>query len=201
MATKAGICNMALSHLGVGKEIANLETEKSAEAQACRRFYDEVLSVTLRDFPWPFATKIAALALIEANPNSLWAFSYRYPTDAVYIRRILSGIVPETEASRVSFQLARDSAGKILYTSWEDAEIEYTTLVTETEQYPSDFTMAFSLRLASYLAPRVTAGDPYKLGDRAERKYMMEISQSRATSHNEEAPNRVPESEFITGRE
>ena len=56
---------MAISHLGVGKEIENFDTENSEEANACRRFYRVALEASLRDFSWPFATQNITLALIE----------------------------------------------------------------------------------------------------------------------------------------
>src|SRR5665648_440114 len=96
MSSATEICNMALGHLASGKEIANLETERSAEAIACRRFFDSARDAVLRDFSWPFATKIKALSLIEEDPNSEWAYSYRYPTDCLNFRRILSGTRTDT---------------------------------------------------------------------------------------------------------
>ena len=75
--SKTEIANLAISHLGIGKTIANLELEKSQEAIACRRFYDTVRDSSLRDFPWPFAGKIQALALVSNE----WLYAYQYPSD------------------------------------------------------------------------------------------------------------------------
>ena len=47
MASSTEIANLALSHLGNGTEIADLETERSSEASACRRFYDVALAQVL----------------------------------------------------------------------------------------------------------------------------------------------------------
>src|SRR5438046_2758921 len=86
------IANMAISLIGIAKEIANLDSENSAEAKACRRFFANVRDTVLGDFPWPFATKFATLSLVQTDPNDDWGFSYNYPSDALKIRRILSGI-------------------------------------------------------------------------------------------------------------
>lgn len=48
MATKVEIWNMALSHLGVSKEVASV-TERSKEAEACNRFYDSCVAALLTD--------------------------------------------------------------------------------------------------------------------------------------------------------
>jgi len=102
MSSETEICNMALSHIGVGKEIANLDTERSQEASACRRYYENLRDKVLRDFRWPFATKFVELALIEETPTIEWRFSYRYPTDCVKMIRILSGGNPSVASTNVN---------------------------------------------------------------------------------------------------
>lgn len=201
MSSKTEICNLALSHLGVGKEIAILESERSQEASACRRFYDTALDATLRDYPWAFATKIVALGLIEEDPNDEWLYSYRYPTDCVFIKRILSGIKNDTRQTRINYRILSDSAGRIIYTDQENAEAEYSYRVTDTSLYPSDFIMALSYRLAHYIAPRVTAGDPYKLKREVMELYLLEIGRAKSNNNNEEQDAEDPESEFIRVRE
>lgn len=201
MASKTEICNLALSHLGVSKEIANLDTERSAEASACRRFYETARDAALRDFPWPFATVMQPLGLIEEDPNTEWAFSYQYPVNCMKIRRILSGSRNDDRQSRVPYKIARGSSGAVIFTDAEDAEIEYTFKETDAGRYQPDFIMALSLRLAAYIAPRITAGDPTKLGDRALSLYRFELSKAEATSVNEEQDDELPESEFIRGRD
>lgn len=199
--SEIAICNMALSHLGVGKEIANLETETSQEAAACRRFFSVARDNTLRDYPWPFTTKIQALALIETDPNDEWNYSYRYPSDCLRLRRVLSGIRNDNRQTRVPYKIAQDAAGQLIYTDTENAEVEYTIRETDPSRYPSDFVMAFSLRLASYIAPRLTKGDPFKLGDRALQLHQYEVQKAMASAHVEEQQEELPDSEFIRERE
>lgn len=194
---------MALAHIGIGKDISNLETESSEEARACRRFYDTARDATLRDFPWPFATKIIAISLIETftgTSNKEYTYSYRYPSDCLDVRRIKSTIRNDTRQSRVPLKILKDDAARIIYTDTEDAELEYTVRVTDPSFYPPDFQIAFSYRLAAYIAPRLAKGDPFKLGDAAMQKYDMEISRAKAASANEEQPDELPVSEFERSR-
>lgn len=200
MASKVSIINIALSHLGISKEIANLETEKSSEASAARRFYNVALEVTLRDFPWPFATRFAPLALIETSPNNEWGYSYRYPTDCLSIKRILSGIRNDTIQSRVPYRIVSDISGLLIYTDQESAEIEYILRATNPQFYSSDFIMAFSYYLGHLMAPRITGGDQFKLGDKALQLYLLEISRAVSRATNEEQAEEPPDSEFITAR-
>ena len=199
--SKVGIVNIALSHLSIGKTVAVLETEKTEEAVTARLFYVLALEATLREFPWPFATRIIALALVAEEPNDEWAFSYRYPTDCLEIRRILSGMRNDTRQSRTPYRILSDEQGSLVYTDYENAEIEYTVRDISPQFYPPDFVMAFSLYLAHLMAPRLTGGDQFKLGARALGLYDLEISRAVKNAFNEQQIEEPPESEFIRDRE
>jgi len=205
MASETEICNLALSHIGVGKEIAVLDTEKSEEAEACRRFYDTARDVTLRKFSWPFATRFMALGLVETltdtNSDSEWKYSYRYPSDCVKIRRILSGIRNDTRQSRTPYIIVSDDTEKLIYTDQQNAEIEYTKRIDDPQLYPSDFIMAYSYRLAGYISARLTKGDPFKIRAEVLQLFNMEITEAKANAANEEQPEQLPDSEFIRTRE
>lgn len=200
MASSTEICNQALRHLGVSKTIANIDTEQSSEANTCRAFYETVRDATLRDFNWPFATKFEDLGLVEENPNDEWAYSYRYPSDCLNLRRIVSGNRNETAADRIVYKISRDDSGRLIYTDQQDAAIEYTMRVTSTEEFTPDFVLAFSFNLALFIAPQVTAGDPFKMGDRAERMYNFLMTKAQAQAANEEQPDALPDADYIVAR-
>ena len=199
--TDVSISNLAISHLGVTKQIANLETEKSEESRACRRFFTTARDKCLRDFSWPFASKIAALALIEEDPNDEWAYSYRYPSDCLEFKRILSGTRQDTRQSRVPYKISQDDAGLLIFSDQEDAEAEYTMRTDQPELYPPDFTVALSFLLAHYIAPSLTNGDPFKMGERALKMYLYEISRAQANAGNEEQPEEEPNAQMIRDRD
>lgn len=195
------ICNMALSHLGIGKEIGNIETDDDEEAAAFNRFYENCRDILLRDFPWPFAMVTADLGLVEEDPTEEWAYSYRYPSNCLKLKRIQSGIRNDNQDSRIPYRVSRDDGGLLLYTDLEDAVIEYTFRETDPGRFPPEFVSALSFLLAFKMAPRLTAGDPFKLGDRAYQMYQVEIGKARASAGNEEVPGREPDSEFIRARD
>lgn len=201
MASQTEIANLALSHLGIGKEISNLETERSEEAGACRRYFDIALDMVLSDFSWPFATKIADLALVESTPNDEWAYSYRYPTDCLKARRVLSGNRNDNRQSRVPYKIANDTSGIILFCDFTDAQMEYTARVSDPVLFPSDFTIALSYLIASFIAPRITSGDRFGLTKEMMQFYKMSLLQAQASAVNEEQPDQEPDSEFIRVRE
>ena len=201
MSSNTEIANLALGHIGVSKLIANLDTEQSQEASASRRFYDIALKEVLRDFKWPFATRIEALALIEASPNTEWDYSYRYPSNCIALRRILSGTRNDSRQTRVPYKIAFDASGRIIFSDESTASIEYTYYITDPSYYPSDFIMAFSHKLAALLAPQLTGGDPFKLGEKNEELYMYHLQKASKNAFNEQQDDEEVDSEFIRVRE
>lgn len=201
---KVDICNMAISHLGIGLEIANIASDSSAAAQACRRFYEPTRDEVLRAFAWPKQTVKEALQVVDefdADEND-WAFSYRYPADAIIVRRLF---IPgsgrrETESSRVPYELGRDSAGALIFTDLEDAYVEYTFKETVEGNFDPDFANAFTFLLAFKIAPRLTAGDQFKLGNRAYQFYQIAIAEARANALNELQPDQPPDSQLERSR-
>jgi hypothetical protein len=197
------ICNLALSHLGSGHEIADIDNEEevSDEKSACLRYYDTALKQTLRAFHWPFAKKIAELTEVEEDPTDEWAYSYALPSDCLSVRRILSGQRNEYRQSRVPYHIGHDEThGRLIFTDMDEAEAEYTALIETESFYPDDFVMAFSFLLAFYIANRVVAGDNRRRTAMWE-SYQIELAQARAASANEEQVDEEVASEFVRGRD
>lgn len=200
MASKTEIANLAISHLGSGKEISNLDSDASDEAAACRRYYELALDSTLRDVNWPFARRYYDLGVVGSPPNDEWDYSYRYPSDCIKIHRIFSGIRVETNDIRIPYEVGSDTTGLLIYTDEVSASIEYTLRQTDPQIFPSDFIMALSYKLAMYIAPRITGGDPYGLGAKAAQMYEVEISKAAKNSFNEQQPDPEPGSELERSR-
>lgn len=200
MSSKTEIANMAISHLGVGKEIANIETEDTQEAKACRRFFDVARDATLGDFNWPFAENEQVLSLVETAPNTEWAYSYRYPSDCITVTRLLSGNRKERSKDRYVYKIGKDATGSLIYGDITPITIQYIERVTDTSLFPADFTLALSFRLAFYIAARLTKGDPYKLRGDMMAAYFAEIGSAKKNAINEMQPDAKPDSEFIQVR-
>jgi hypothetical protein len=200
MDSSTALCNVALSHLGISKEIGDVLTEKSAEASACRRFLTQVFEEVLRDMKPPFSTQIKSLALIEEEPNSEWAYSYRYPSGCLFFIRILSGLRNDSRSSRIPYKISKDDQGKIILTDVESAECEYVSSVTDVTQFSPDLAMAASLLLASYIAPRITGGDPFKVGARALQLYNYSFSKAAGNAYSEQQDEEPTDAESILAR-
>lgn len=200
MASSTDIANFALSHIGTAKEISDLDSDTSQEGKVCRRYYETARDEMLRDFSWPFATAFATLSLVDEDPTEEWSFSYRYPSDCLFVRRIVSGDRNDTRQSRIAYRIVQDATGLLIYTDEEDAEIEYTVRLTVTGRFPADFVMALSYRLAAYIAPRIAAGDPFQRGELALKFWRLSVAKAQANALNEEQVDEPPASEFERAR-
>ena len=187
------ICNMALSHVGVSQELTDLATDRTANARACRRFYEHARDEVLRDFPWPFATRVESLALVTdyttetAETYAEYDYAWRYPANAVRLLRIRSGTGRwETNLSRVRHRIISDADGMLLLADMTPGWIEYVTSDVVVSRFAPDFVTALSLYLASLIAPRVTGGDPQNLGPKALVRYDFARKKAWANALNEQ---------------
>lgn len=195
MASKTEIANLALAHIGSGKTITNVETEESQEAKAVRAVWDIVRDVMLRRAPWNFATGFSTPGFISSDPAPKWAKAYQLPADYVCMRVINTGITAEADA-----EIPYRVVGRQLYSNLASITIEYTKRVEDTGLWSPDFVEAFSYRLASYIAPRLSAGDPFKRGQLALQLFALSVGEAMGNNANEEVPEPPGESPSIAAR-
>lgn len=111
-----------------------------------------------------------------------------------------SGIVGTTAITNITATIANYSGAVAIYTNLKDAVAEYTARVTEPTYFDRIFVELLSWKLAALIAPSLTNGDPYKKGERAEKKYLEVLSQHRAHVLNTVQDYPQPDSEFISVR-
>lgn len=183
------VANKSLSHLGISQRLDNLAIDPQAEADMLRLHWADDVEATLRDFPWPFATRYVEPTLVDGaadDPvNGDWTFSYRVPDDCVFVRRILHpGMKREYDPNPIQFRIGSDDDGLVIYTDQEDATIEYTFRpVCPAGLGDALFREALSWRLASHLAPsqarnKLTSDDCMKF-------YGLTLAQARQAAANE----------------
>jgi hypothetical protein len=198
MATSAvAICNLALSRTGNGQAIAAL-TEASAAAVQLNAIYEATRDYVLRDFPWGFAKRTVALALVANEPTTDWLYSHRVPADCLRVRRLInpSG---RTSVSTVPFEIASDDQGELIYSDQSAPYIEYTARITSEGLFTADFVSVFAWRLVQDSAIALSV-EP-KFADRAVSMYDREVSAARKNTRGERQDDAPPESEFITARQ
>lgn len=197
--SKTEICNLALRHLG-RRGVSNVDTERSPEAIVCKQFYPLVVKKVMRDWRYNITTKRRALGLIEEEPNDEWAYAYQYPVDCLDFGQIVNGQREQTEGTPTPFRVVKGDAGTVIWTDQAEAEGEYTAFDNDPARYPEDLVLVISLLLASYIAPSITGGDQYGLGQLAEKRYQSELSQARANAANEHQPDPPADTPYIHAR-
>ena len=195
--TDVKICNLALLHAGSTKFIDAL-TEQSDEAEVCSLSYEQARDFVLEDYPWPFATRYAALGLVEATPNDDWDFSYRYPSDCVFARRLVSSL-GRRDPNPPPFRIGSDDTARLLYTNQEDAVLEYTMRVVDPILFTSKFGEAVSWYLAGLIAPGLSKN--LKFANSMFQMYDIVKNRAEAHSGNEQQQTPEPDSEFIRARD
>lgn len=217
MATVIGICNTALSRLGIDQAIEDLN-DSNARARACRLHYDQCRQQVLQDFPWNFARGVVALAELSTDPPPGFGYSYRYPTDCLEARIVTdeAGYRLRNQwehdvrtwsdwglwsPGRVTFEVMADTAvpgSRLIACDIPEAHLWYTVDVSITTQFTPLFASALAWRIAAELAGalRVDA----RLRQSAMQEYLWAVSQAQASSLNEAQTDRYPESPSIQVR-
>jgi hypothetical protein len=198
MATSAvAICNLALSRTGNGQAIAAL-TESSAAAVQLNAIYESTRDYVIRDAPWGFAKRTAAVGLVAADPTTDWLYAHRVPADCLRVRRIInpSG---RNSVSTVPFEIASDDQGELIYSDQYTPVIEYSARVTYEGLFPPDFVSVLAWRLVQDSA--VALAVQASFSDRAVTMYDREISAARKNTRKERQDDAPPDSEFITARQ
>jgi hypothetical protein len=195
------ICNMALGRIGVGARIEALSTDTTPEAVQCRSFYDISYASTLREFSWPFANKIVTMTLVQTSPDNEWGYSYRYPSDCLKIKRLMSGFRNDSRDTRVPFTIRSDDDGRLIFTDQVDAEIEYTFDFNDNARLPADFVSALAWRIAYEVAPSLGGPAGQKWRSDAAMGFAIEMTNARNNALDEVQVEEEPDSEFIRARE
>lgn len=194
------ICNTALARIGVATFIDSIN-EASQEAQVCKLLYEQCRDRVLREVQWPFARAYATVALVSGNEGKPWTnewqYAYRYPTDAVVVRRVLTPLGPR-QAIAEPFDVGQDASGRLIFTNMKDAAIEYTKRVEDPAQFDPSFSSALCWLLAAEISMPLSAVDG--LRKQALQMYQAERGIAERISFNESEPVRDIDTEFLNTR-
>jgi hypothetical protein len=153
--------NQALARIGVSQQVLALDTEDTQPAVVARLHLKDDVEYVLARFPWEFARKYAALTLVDGTAsdpvNDDWTFSYRKPTDCVFVRRLVRSRGGAVNPTAPPFALGSDTDGDLILTNESSAAIEYTARGL-CPAYMGDqlFKEALACKLGASLAPALT---------------------------------------------
>jgi hypothetical protein len=198
--------NVALSRIGVSKQIVSYASDTNKEAVLARLHWGLDVNRVLRDYPWAFATKYATLTPVIGNEseaaNGDWQYGYLVPDDCVMVRRVVppSGVRRAYDADPVVFRLGTTASGATLFTNQAcPVQIEYTYRYECPAAAPdSHFRSALAWRLACSLVTPL-ARDA-KLVDYCEGMYLRELKLAGAGQGNEQQMEKDGDAAWLAGR-
>lgn len=179
MASTIDICNLALVRIGQGVAIASL-SELSESAVQCNALLPIMRDLVLGDADWSFARRSVALALVEEDPSTAWAYSYRAPTDC------LRALYIDPEQLRIPYETGGDSSGGLIYTDIEDAVLVYTERMENLAQWSTHAADALAWRMGVDLA-MVLARDAGR-AENCRTEYRRAIERAAANDANQSRP-------------
>lgn len=198
--TPAALCNLALGRIGHTRFLSSL-AEDTAEAQACAVAYPHSRATVLASFPWPFATRRAALAELAAVTRSGWGYVYSLPADFVAARYLYNAanVGPlETAAKRTRYSLEDHGTRRVLLTDEAGAELVYTADIETLAAWPVTVRDALAWHLAAELALSLAVKP--QLAAMLLQQYERVVARAAAIELRQSQDGPPAESEFIRER-
>lgn len=225
MATKTGIANAALSHLGISKVLSDVDTDTGIEARAFNVHYGKAVKEMLEAFPWSFAREYITIEAALAGDGSTvlngdFLYAYTYPTLCAKVRRIVRWEAGRRDPCPPPFIIGRyydedaDPAPayvKALFCDIEASEtyplrLEITRAMTEEDDdggiTESGFDELFSAALAHLMAAKTgpALAKDVKLVGAQLQLYEYQKSLARTAALNEGQSPKEPDSDYIRSR-
>lgn len=154
MASSVQIAKLALQHVGDRYDITALD-EATPEAEQVNLLFEDVRDMVLRQHPWKFAIKHDSPAQLSGTVPGLWSYMFVYPSDCLKMIEIVNPLGKDVDPIRFDVML-NSSGTKVIVCDVEEPELRYISRVTDSDAFDPGFVMAFSLRLAQYLAVPLT---------------------------------------------
>ena len=181
MSSQITICNMALAYLG--QEPISSMKQDNERARWLQLFYEPVRDEVLRTHNWAFATVEKPLVRVASTLLLPGQFGYKYPTDALFVRRVFPQDAPE-KALAFSERLDESQQMRLLITPCARAAARYTRRVTDETQFDPAFAKAFALALACDAALALTAD--VNLAARLQQQYTWYLEEARRSNMAEQ---------------
>ena len=174
MYTQAGIYNLALSALLLGKEVTNVSTDKSNEVRVFNIHWDTALNSTLKDLDLDSLSSPVTLELIEElEDNPHWKFAYKYPTNCAFLRRIQSCVLNDTRRTHIPKRIGIHNGIKAIFTNEYNAVAEIIPKNASLAMLNENAALAVAYRLAHLSAPLITGKGSRTLRDEIYKSYLI----------------------------
>lgn len=166
--TAVAVANGALARIGRPSFIQAF-TEHTDEARYSSIQYGRSRDFVLADLEWDWATTRSTLAGQAASTNTLWAYSYSYPTDSLKVVRVLGAGATPAKMEPIPFQVVYSGGSRKILTNEPSASAEYIVKVTDPTLFPPVFVEMVTLHMGAALCAPL--GQPAELANRLLTEY------------------------------
>lgn len=133
--------------------------------------------------------------------NGDWRYAYRLPSSFLYARRLVptGGNGRQYNETPLRFRLGRDTNGLLLFTPEQNAELEYTIALTDTDVLDDPvFDDALSWKLAEKIGPSLSKND--KIVQVCAGMFAAVIAEAKLLDAREQQQDKAGDAPWITER-
>lgn len=202
ISSKAKIANIAANALLLEKRIVDLDTDDSNVAVILRSNFEQALFMTLEDLDLDSTVEQADAELIEEEPNELWLFSYKYPANCAFLRRLQSSTTFDTRNTLIDKAIRINDGRKCIFTNEQDAILEFIPKDIPLETLNASTVMCVGINLARISSPLIVGKGAAKLKDELRKEYLLWKAEAQETDRleNRSVITDAEESEFVAAR-
>lgn len=202
MYSKAKIFNLSLGLLLLTRDIKNPETDKSNECKVLNTHWDAAFSSALEDMDLDATSSEINLTLITRDPNTNWAFAYRYPDKCAFFRRIQSTVDRDNRSTHVLRKVRIYNGVKAIFTNEAEAIAEYIPTDLHISILSPNAGLCVAARLAELSSALIVGKGAKDLRNEIVAKYAMFKAQAQAHDKKENFnfEGFEEESEFVQTR-
>lgn len=205
------LANYALAQIGEGFRITDFDDDQSTEGQTCRDTYTGLIEEKLRERRWVRFTTKGPLALVQLNPNPVFGFSYRYPSNCLDFHRILNGDRSGMNVPWVVFELSSDAQGLLILTDFGFTSTvpgippgtvfgEWTLQNPPMNLWSADFKTAFAYEWAFIMAPSILKNSSPSTVGRLKMEAARKWIRAKSTDYREQVRDKRPVSRIQRAR-
>lgn len=202
MYTKADIFNLALGALLLTKKIADTDNDKSSDNQTLNVHWEAAFRTALADMDLDGTSSQVNLELLSTNPNSLWDFAYKYPSDCVLLRRLQNSSLMDRRSNQIKRRTGIHEGKKVIFTNAQNAIAEYLSKDVALGSLSANAGLAVAYRLAVLSSPLIAGKGAKELRKQVQDMYLLAKAEAQELDRLENA-NFVDEdfmSEFVEAR-
>lgn len=175
MFDKTKIFNLALAALFLQKRVSNADTDTSTEVLTLQTLWETAYFTSLQEMDLDSTSQTKLLELVVNKPNEFWKFAYRYPSDSLLIRRIVSRRVTDDQESKIDLRIEIFNNQKLIMTDEEFAKVEYISKDIGIEFLTAEAAYAVAMRLAKLAVPIIVGTDSAKVLKSVDEMYVKAV--------------------------